>query len=114
MKITDVKVIPVRDEERLKAFVTVKIDECFVVRDIKVIDGTGGLFVAMPSKKRKDGSYQDLAHPLDAPTRNMFEEEVLREYNRSVATPVPAASLVDAQLLERDLGSGRASRQRHH
>ncbi len=84
MKITDVRVIPVDDDERLKAFVTVKIDECFVIRDIKVIDGNNGLFLAMPSKRRKDGTYQDLAHPLDPSTRDMFEKEVLTEYNKAI------------------------------
>ena len=68
MKITEVKVFPV-NEERLKAYVTITIDGCFVVRDLKIIKGNDGLFVAMPSKKRKDGQFKDIAHPLNQETR---------------------------------------------
>src|SRR3970282_57854 len=62
MEITDVKVIPV-DDEKLKAFVSIVFDQCFVVTDIKIIHGPKGLFVSMPSKKRKDGTFQDIPHP---------------------------------------------------
>lgn len=79
MKITEVKVFPV-DEERLKAYVTIVIDDCFVVRDLKIIKGNSGLFVAMPSKKRKDGVYKDIAHPLNQETRADLEERVLKAY----------------------------------
>jgi stage V sporulation protein G len=84
MKITDVKVIPVENNSRLKAFVTVKVDECIIIRDVKVIEGNTGLFVAMPSKKMKDGSYQDIAHPLNILTREMFEQVVFTEYRKAV------------------------------
>jgi stage V sporulation protein G len=84
MKITDVKVIPVEDNSRLKAFVTVKVDECIIIRDVKVIEGNSRLFLAMPAKKMKDGSYQDVAHPLDILTREMFEREVLDEYRKAL------------------------------
>lgn len=80
MDITEVKVIPVDNEDRLKAYVTIVIDGCFVVRDLKVISGEEGLFVAMPSKKRKDGSYRDIAHPLNQETREQLEERVLKAY----------------------------------
>ncbi len=83
MKITEVKVFPV-NEERLKAYVTLTIDECFVVRDLKVIKGNEGLFVAMPSKKRKDGQFKDIAHPLNQETREMIENAVFDEYEKTV------------------------------
>ncbi len=76
---TEIKVFPV-DEERLKAYITIVIDGCFVVRDLKIINGTSGLFVAMPSKKRKDGTYRDIAHPLNQDTRVSMEEKILKAY----------------------------------
>ena len=79
MDITDVKVFPV-DEERLKAYVTIIIDNCFLIREIKVINGNSGYFVAMPSKKRKDGTYRDLAHPINQETRDLLEKTILDAY----------------------------------
>jgi stage V sporulation protein G len=81
MEITEVRVFPVH-EEKLRAYVTVTLDHCFVVRDLKVIHGAGGLFVAMPAKRRKDGSFKDVAHPLNAETRERFERAILAEYDR--------------------------------
>jgi stage V sporulation protein G len=81
MEVTEVRVFPV-DEDRLKAYATITFDSCFLVRDLKVIMGNKGLFVAMPSKKRKDGTYQDTAHPLNRETRKMIEDHVLGEYFR--------------------------------
>ncbi|MBI5598571.1 MAG: septation regulator SpoVG [Deltaproteobacteria bacterium] len=85
MNITEVKVLPVDGDERLKAFVSIKLDGCFVIRDMKVIKGNTGYFVAMPAKKMKDGTYRDLVHPLDTPTRQMVENSVMSEYQRVVA-----------------------------
>ena len=82
MNITDIKVLPVDGDEKLKAYVTIKFDDCFIVRDMKVIKGNTGYFVAMPAKKMKDGTYRDLVHPLDKPTRQMLEERVMDEYNK--------------------------------
>ncbi len=79
MEITEVKVFPV-NEERLKAYVTITIDNCFVVRDLKVINGNNGLFVAMPSKKRKDGQFKDIAHPLNNETRELIENKIFESY----------------------------------
>ena len=81
MEITEVRVFPV-DEEKLKAYVTITLDGCFVVRDLKVIHGSGGLFVAMPAKRRKDGSFKDIAHPLNTETRERMERVILAEYER--------------------------------
>ena len=83
MEVTEVKVFPVQ-EDRLKAYVTITFDDCFVVRDLKVISGNNGLFVAMPSKKRKDGTYRDTAHPLNNQTREMIESKVLEEYDKEI------------------------------
>ncbi len=82
MRITEIKVLNVDGDEKLKAYVTIKLDDCFVVRDLKVIKGAAGYFVAMPAKRMKDGTYRDLAHPLDKSTRQMFESEVMAEYMR--------------------------------
>ena len=79
MEITEVKIFPV-NEEKLKAYVTIVIDACFVVRDLKIINGSTGLFVAMPSKKRSDGSYKDVAHPLNKTTRMTLEKTILEAY----------------------------------
>lgn len=83
MDITDVRVFPV-EEDKLKAYVTITLDGCFVVRDLKVINGTTGLFIAMPAKRRKDGTYKDIAHPLNADTRDRMEKMILEEYTRQV------------------------------
>ena len=84
MRLTEIKVFPVNDDEKLKAYATIVFDDCFVVRDLKVIHGNSGLFVAMPSKKKKDGTYRDTAHPLNNETRRMIEEAVLGEYEREI------------------------------
>lgn len=80
MEITDIRIAP-RDEERLKAFVTITFDDCFVVRGVKIILGKDGLFVAMPSRKRPDGTYQDVAHPIHAQMRSRVETRVLDAYH---------------------------------
>lgn len=83
MRITEVKVFPV-NEDRLKAYVSITLENCFVIRDLKVIQGTNGLFVAMPSKKRKDGQFRDIAHPLNQETRNMIEDAVFDAYEAEI------------------------------
>ena len=83
MEITEVKVYPVRKpDDKLKAFVTIILDDCFVVRDLKVINGNSGLFVAMPSRKKADGTYADIAHPLNSEMRQQMEEIVIGEYKK--------------------------------
>jgi stage V sporulation protein G len=86
MEITEVKVFPV-DEEKLKAYITIVMDNCFVVRDLKIISGTAGLFVAMPSKRRKDGSFKDIAHPLNQDTRATMEKTILDAYLTELKKP---------------------------
>jgi len=79
MEITEVRIFPVQ-EDRLKAYVTITLDGCFVVRDLKVVKGHGGLFVAMPAKRRKDGTFKDIAHPLNTETRSWMESQILAAY----------------------------------
>ncbi|MCK4739713.1 MAG: septation protein SpoVG family protein [Deltaproteobacteria bacterium] len=80
MKITDIKVITVEDDDRLKAFVTVEFEKYLVIRDFKVIRGERGNFVAMPSKRMKDGSFKDLVYAANPDARKYIEESVLEEY----------------------------------
>lgn len=84
IKITDVQIF-LAHEEKLKAYATITFEDAFIVRDLKVIMGTGGLFVAMPAKKRKDGSFKDIAHPLNAEMRSHIEEKVFEAYQLAVA-----------------------------
>lgn len=84
MEVTDVRVFPVR-EEKLRAFVSIIFDDCFVVSDIKIINGNNGLFISMPSKKRKNGTFRDIAHPLNNETRRRIEERVIARYNEVLA-----------------------------
>ncbi len=94
MEITEVRVFPV-NEDKLKAYATITFDDCFVIRDLKVIHGNSGLFVAMPSKKRKDGSFKDVAHPLNNEFRSKIEQKVLDAYEAErvpVGAPQEATS----------------------
>jgi stage V sporulation protein G len=95
MEITDVKVIPV-DDEKLKAFVSIVFDQSFVVTDIKIINGPKGLFVSMPSKKRKDGTFKDIAHPLNNQMRQYLEEKVLTVYRQQLASAAGAGQASSA------------------
>ena len=83
MNITEIKIHPV-NEEKLKAYVTVVLDNCFMIRDIKIIKCNSGLFIAMPSKKRKNGQFQDIAHPLNKETRKEFESQIFFEYKNEI------------------------------
>ena len=86
MKISDVRVRLIQKEDsKLKAVASITIDECFVVHDIKVLDGDKGLFVSMPSRKTPDGQYKDVAHPLNTETREELSNTVLAEYEKTVA-----------------------------
>jgi stage V sporulation protein G len=82
MEITEVRVFPVAHrDERLLAFATIILEASFVVRDLRIIRGNTGLFVAMPSRKRSDGTYSDVAHPLKPELRKTIEEKVIGEYH---------------------------------
>jgi len=83
MHITEVR-ISLRDDAKLKAFASITLDDCFVIRGLKIIKGQTGTFVAMPSRKRKDGDYQDIAHPINNTTRKWMEDIVLEKYREEV------------------------------
>ena len=86
MNISDVRVRIVKKEEsKLKAVASITIDECFVVHDIKVIEGTEGPFIAMPSRKTNDGEYKDIAHPINTETREAVKSTILAAYNAELA-----------------------------
>lgn len=81
MKISDVRVRIVKKEDsKLKAVASITIDDCFVVHDIKVIEGTDDYFIAMPSRKANDGEYKDIAHPINTPTRDSIRKIILAAF----------------------------------
>lgn len=90
MNITDVRVRKIAKEGKMKAVVSITIDEEFVVHDIKVIEGEKGLFIAMPSRKATDGEYRDIAHPINSGTRDMIQTLILGKYQE----------MLDAELAE--------------
>ena len=91
MSITDVRVRRVAKEGKMKAVVSITIDEEFVVHDIKVIEGEKGLFIAMPSRKATDGEYRDIAHPINSETRERIQGIILEKYEQVLAEePVEA------------------------
>lgn len=84
MKITSIKVRKVEKEDsNLKAFVNIIIDDALAVKDLRIIDGNNGLFVAMPNRKNKDGEYRDTVHPINQEVRDMMEEEIIKAYNEA-------------------------------
>ncbi len=87
MKITDVRVRKITKEGKMKAIVSITIDDEFVVHDIKVIEGEKGLFIAMPSKKAADGEYRDVAHPINSETREGIQRLILESYERALSEP---------------------------
>ncbi|MCR4705943.1 MAG: septation regulator SpoVG [Lachnospiraceae bacterium] len=87
MKITDVRVRKVAKEGKMKAIVSITLDNEFVVHDIKVIEGEKGLFIAMPSKKAADGEYRDIAHPINSQTRETIQAIILENYEKTLNEP---------------------------
>ena len=100
MKITEVKVFPSQESGRLKAYATIVFDNDFIVRDLKVIEGNKGLFVSMPSRRKKDGSFRDIVHPLNSDTRTMIEQSIIVEYDKSdeIGPVYPMETVHDATL----------------
>jgi len=84
MEITEVR-ITLRDEPKLKAFANITLDDCFVIRGLKIIEGSNGFFISMPSRKGKDGTYRDIAHPINNETRQRIETVVLDEYKKELS-----------------------------
>ena len=85
MQITDVRIRRVEKEGKMKAVVSITIDEEFVVHDIKIIEGEKGLFIAMPSRKAADGEYRDIAHPINSGTRELIQKLILEKYEETLA-----------------------------
>lgn len=83
LRITEIRV-SLQEESRLRAFVSITIDNCFAIRGMKIIKGEKGLFVAMPSRKRPDGTYQDVVHPINADTRKELEDQILAAYREEL------------------------------
>lgn len=87
MQITDVRVRKMAKEGKMRAIVSITIDDEFVVHDIKVIEGDKGLFIAMPSKKATDGEYRDIAHPINSSTRERIQSMILSSYQSAILEP---------------------------
>lgn len=101
IEITEVRV-SLRNDDKLKAFVSITLNHAFVIRGLKIIKGNTGLFVAMPSRKRPDGQHQDLAHPINDSTRKYLTQMVMDEYERELANPSHVPQAVDHQASEID------------
>ncbi|MGN0465948.1 MAG: septation regulator SpoVG [Lachnospiraceae bacterium] len=84
MQITDVRIRKVTKESKMKAVVSITLDNEFVVHDIKVIEGEKGLFIAMPSRKATDGEYRDIAHPINSETRDRIQKMILEKYEAAL------------------------------
>ena len=84
MNITDVRIRKIAKEGKMKAIVSITLDDEFVVHDIKVIEGEKGLFIAMPSRRTTTGEYKDIAHPINSQTREQIQEMILNEYQRAL------------------------------
>ena len=101
MEITEVKIFPVGDP-KLRAFVSVVFDRCFMVNDIRVIEGKQGLFISMPNRRRRNGEFKDVAHPLNQETRSWIEQRVLAEYARVTEGGEGEAALPERGAAARD------------
>ncbi|HHE37455.1 MAG TPA: septation regulator SpoVG [Candidatus Cloacimonetes bacterium] len=99
MNITDVKVF-IRESNQLKAFVNIVIDDAFIVRNIKVIEGENGLFVAMPSRRVSNGEYRDIAHPINTETRNQIEQIVIKKYKEVLQEALSAVESKNDEEME--------------
>ncbi|MCL6636001.1 MAG: septation regulator SpoVG [Peptococcaceae bacterium] len=84
MKVTDVRVRKILSEGRMKAIVSVTLDDSFVIHDVKVVEGHKGLFVAMPSRKTPDGEFRDIAHPITPSARELIQSAVLQAYSQAI------------------------------
>ena len=84
LEITDIRIRQMSQEEKMKAVVSVSVDNCFVVHDIKIIEGTDKLFIAMPSRKTPEGEYKDIAHPINMDMREILSERILEKYNSTL------------------------------
>ena len=95
MEITEVKVFPAKESGRLKAYATIVFDNSFIVRDLKVIEGDKGFFVSMPSRRRKDGTFRDIVHPLNSEMRQAIEDRIIEEYKKVAEQGISSVSDAD-------------------
>ena len=84
LEITDIRIRQMSNDEKMKAVVSVTFDNCFVVHDIKIIDGVSKLFIAMPSRKTPDNEYKDIAHPINVEMREILQERILEKYQTTL------------------------------
>lgn len=91
MQITEIRV-HLREDDKLKAFVTVTFDNCFVVRNMKLVEGSKGLILCMPSRKLPNGTYKDIAHPISMEFRKFLEEKIMAAYQEELKKPGPKPS----------------------
>ncbi|MBQ1735630.1 MAG: septation regulator SpoVG [Lachnospiraceae bacterium] len=92
MNVTDVRIRTMEKEGKLKAVASITIDDCFVIHDIKVIEGDHGLFIAMPSRKAQDGTYKDIAHPINSDTRAELQKLILERYESVANSEMESAA----------------------
>lgn len=86
MKISDVRIRLIKkDDSKLKAVASMTLDDCFVIHDIKIIEGTDEMFISMPSRKTPDGEYKDIVHPINTPTRELIRSAIMEEYQKALA-----------------------------
>lgn len=91
MNITDIKIF-IRDNNQLKAFANIVIDDAFIIRNLKLIEGKNGLFVAMPSRKKRNGEFQDIAHPLNSDIRQEMEDQIIASYMQELENGTPVST----------------------
>ena len=97
MKITDVRLKKVDGHNRLKAIASVTIDDCFVIHELRIIDGDNGLFIAMPSRKLPEGEFKDIAHPINAETREKIQKAILEAYDAPDAEEVASEEVASEE-----------------
>ena len=93
MEITDIRIRKVSGEEKLKAYVTVTFDDCFVVHNVKIIEGKSGVFIAMPSRKTRTGEYKDVAHPIHPEFRAVLQKKILDKYDMGSGPDDPSMDI---------------------
>ncbi|MBR1892164.1 MAG: septation regulator SpoVG [Lachnospiraceae bacterium] len=96
MEITDVRVRRLTNTGKMRALVSVTLDDVFVVHDIKIIEGEKGLFIAMPSRKASDGVFRDIAHPINTETRTKMQNLILERYQQSLTEPIEEVTATEA------------------
>lgn len=103
MKITDVRIRKITDDDKMKAIVSITLDNEFVVHDIKIINGNNGMFIAMPSKRLPNGEFRDVAHPLTAEAREKICDAIFKEYNRALEEQNAEISFEESLLEDNEL-----------